>query len=111
MECHMPGDGYVMHRLANGMVIVAEPIPSVRAAAFQFLLPAGAVSDPPAYEGAATVLEALCYRGAGNRDTRSLSDALDSLGVQRGGGAELETASFGGALLADNLDNALAIYA
>src|SRR5438270_3725329 len=107
----MPGDGYTTHRLANGMVVVAESIPSVRAAAFQFLLPAGAVSDPPEYQGAATVLEGLCYRGAGGRDTRALSDALDALGVQRGGGAELETTSFGGALLADNLDDALEIYA
>ena len=45
------------------------------------LLPAGAVSDPPEYQGAATVLEGLCYRGAGGRDTRALSDALDALGV------------------------------
>ena len=28
-----------------------------------------------------------------------LSDALDALGIQRGGGADLETTSFGGAML------------
>jgi predicted Zn-dependent peptidase len=107
----VPGDTYTSYRMHNGMVVVAEAIPSVRSAAFVFLLPAGAVTDPSEMLGAATVLEGFCYRGAGDLDTRGLSDALDSLGMQRGGGAELETVSFGGALLADNLEAALALYA
>ncbi len=107
----MRGDVYTSFRLPNGMVVVAECIPSVRSAAFVFLVPAGAATDPPDALGAATVLEGLCYRGAGDRDSHELSDALDSLGIQRGGGPELENTSFGGALLADDLDAALALYA
>src|SRR5438105_81533 len=84
------------HLLPNGLTLVAEQIPGVRSAAFLILLPAGAVTDPIGQEGLATVLEGMVYRGAGERDTRALSDALDALGVQRSGGAELETASFGG---------------
>jgi predicted Zn-dependent peptidase len=95
----------------NGMVVVAESVPSVRSAAFQFLVPAGAASDPPEMLGAANVLEGFCYRGAGERDTRALSEALDSLGIQRSGGAELENASFGASLLADDLLHALELYA
>jgi predicted Zn-dependent peptidase len=75
------------------------------------LLPAGAVTDPIGQEGMATLLEGLAYRGAGARDARALSDALDTLGVQRGGGAELEHSSFGGTMLADDLESALALYA
>lgn len=102
---------YYSLQLSNGLKVVAEHLPEVRSAAFQFLVPAGAVTDQDGREGAASVLEGLCYRGAGPRDSRELSDALDNLGMQRGGGAELECASFGGALLADDLHRALEIYA
>lgn len=98
-------------QLPNGLTVVAEHLPAVRSASFQFLVPAGAVTDPEGREGAAGVLEGLAYRGAGERDSRQLSDALDALGIQRGGGAELEHSSFGGALLADDLHRALGLYA
>jgi predicted Zn-dependent peptidase len=98
-------------QLPNGLTVVAEQLPAVRSAAFQFIIPAGAVTDPEGKEGAATVLEGLSYRGAGERTSRQLSDALDGLGVQRGGGAELEYSTFGGAMLADDLHRALEIYA
>ncbi len=97
--------------LANGLTVVAEHLPAVRSAAFQFIVPAGAVTDPDGQEGAATVLEGLSYRGAGDRDARTLSNALDALGMHRGGGAELEYSTFGGALLADDLERALELYA
>lgn len=71
---------YTYH-LRNGLTLVAEPITGIRSAAFQLLIPAGAVTDPGGQEGASTVLEGLSYRGAGGRDTRALSDALDSLGL------------------------------
>jgi len=98
-------------QLPNGLTVVAEHLPAVRSAAFQFIVPAGAITDPEGYEGSATVLEGLSYRGAADRDSRQLSDALDALGIQRGGGAELEYVTFGGALLADDLHRALEIYA
>jgi predicted Zn-dependent peptidase len=101
---------YTYH-LPNGLTLVAEPISGIRSAAFQFLIPAGAATDPEGREGASTVLEGLSYRGAGGKDTRALSDALDGLGLQRSGGAEVEYASFGGALLADDLIRALELYA
>lgn len=106
----MQGTHYTL-QLPNGLTVVAEHLPAVRSAAFQFLIPAGAVTDPDGLEGTATVLEGLCYRGAGSRDSRQLSDALDGLGIQRGGGAELEYASFGGAMLADDLHRGLELYA
>lgn len=99
------------HRFPNGLTLVAEPLDLVRSAAFQFLVPAGAVLDAPGFEGTAYLLEGLSYRGAGSRNSREFSDALDGLGIHRGGGAELECLSFGGALLADDLLRALELYA
>src|SRR3569833_2647386 len=105
----LPGTYYSI-QLPNGLTVVAEHLPEVRSAAFQFLVPAGAISDPEDAQGTATVLEGLCYRGAGSRNSRELSDALAALGMQRGGGAELEYSTFGGALLADYLHRSLEIY-
>jgi len=109
----MPEDRSTLysHGLANGMTLVAERIPGLRSAAFYLSLPVGSVNDPAGMEGAATVLERYVYRGAGERDARSLSDTLDALGVQRAGGAEVELTGFGGACLGDDLHAALAVYA
>lgn len=97
--------------LPNGLTLVAEPISSVRSAAFHLILPGGAATDPEGLEGSATVLEGYCYRGANGRDARALTDALEDLGAHRSGGAELEAISFGCALLADDLYRALELYA
>lgn len=105
----MPETDYSI-KLPNGLMVVAEHNPAVRSAAFQIIVPSGAITDPEEHQGAATVLEGLTYRGAGSRDARGLSDALDSLGVQRGGSAELEYTTFSAALLADDLHKALEIY-
>ncbi len=71
------------HTFANGFTLVAERMDHVRSAAFYFLVPAGCIHDPPQQRGIASVLAELITRGAGPRDSRELSTALDSLGGQR----------------------------
>jgi len=95
----------------NGLTLVSEAIPDVRSVAFQIQVPAGAVNEPADLAGITAVLENSCYRGTPSKSARELSDALDDLGVQRGGGADLEGTYFGGALLSDDLYQALEIYA
>ena len=101
----------LIHRLSNGLTVVGEPMPSRQAAAFTFLLPAGSATEPPGKEGLTGVLESASYRGAGNYDARELSDALDGLGLSRGGGAGTEFTTFGGATLGLYLADALELYA
>lgn len=100
-----------IHRLSNGLTIVGEPMPSKQAAAFNFLIPAGSATEPLGKEGLTGVIEGASTRGAGNYNARELSDALDSLGLSRGGGAGTEFTTFGGATLGLYLADALAIYA
>jgi len=102
--------GVRTHKLSNGLTIVGEAMQK-RAAAWTFLIPAGAATETAGQEGASGVLEGLSYRGAGARDSRQLSDALDDLGIDRGGGAETEYTTFGGATLGDYLPQALELYA
>src|SRR5262249_46808687 len=100
----------MVHPLANGMTLVAERIPGVRSAAMALMVPAGAAGDPEGGSGSATVVSDWVLRGAGERDSRQLTDALDSLGVQRGSGAETIFLRFSASMLAKNLPAALRLY-
>lgn len=84
---------------------------SKQAVAWNLMLPAGSATEPVGKDGISSVLEGLCYRGAGARNSRELSDALDDLGIERGGNADVESTSFGGATLGLYLSDALALYA
>ncbi len=103
------------HTYANGLVLLAEPMPSVQSAAFTLLLPAGAAYenadglDPKG--GAATMAAEWITRGAGPRDSRELLTALDNLGVSHAESAQTLHTSLAGATLKRNLEPALEILA
>jgi predicted Zn-dependent peptidase len=98
------------HKLANGMVILGEPMKSVESAAFVFLLPAGAANLPEGCCGAANVITDWIFRGAGERDNRQLGDALDGLGLHRSAGVNTAHIAIGAALESSNLSKALELY-
>ena len=106
----MPQDIYT-HQLPNGMTLLADKMPHVRSVAFSFLVPAGAAYDPAGRFGLATLTTDLLTRGAGDRDNRQLSDALDNLGVDRGESAGTMNVQLSGATISRNLLPTLAIYA
>lgn len=99
------------HTLANGLTLLAERMEHVRSAALNFLVPAGCAYDPPNHLGVASVLSDLITRGAGERDSRELSLALDNLGLDRDESVGSMHMRFWGATLARNLPAALEIYA
>jgi predicted Zn-dependent peptidase len=99
------------HTFSNGLTLLAERMEHVRSAALNFLVPAGCVYDPPDHAGIASVLSDLITRGAGSRDSRELSLALDNLGLDRDESVGSMHMRFWGATLARNLPAALDIYA
>jgi predicted Zn-dependent peptidase len=99
------------HRYSNGLVLVAEPMPSLESAAFTALVPAGGVYDLREREGLSALTCEMALRGAGTRDSRKFIEDLENLGVQRGESVSTMHTSFGGATLAKNLPAALALYA
>ena len=99
------------HTFANGLTLLAERMEHVRSATLNFLVPAGCVYDPPDQLGIAAVLADLITRGAGERDSRDLTLALDNLGVDRSESVGLMHTRFWGATVARNLPAALDIYA
>ena len=99
------------HEFPNGLVLVAETMPSVQSAAFSLLLPAGAAYEPADGGGAATMLAEWISRGAGDRDSHELLSALDNLGVSHGESAQTLHTSIAAATLGRNLIPALEIFA
>src|SRR5947209_1527086 len=95
------------HTLSNGLVLLAERMEHVRSAALNFLVPAGCVYDPPRQAGIGSVLADMITRGAGERDSRELTLALDNLGLDRDESVGSLHMRFWGATLSRNLPAAL----
>jgi predicted Zn-dependent peptidase len=105
------GERYFQHTFANGLTLLAEQMPAVQSGAMTFLVPAGASTDPVDRSGSATVLSDLILRGAGSRDSRALTDYLDSLGLQRSSTVGVHHTRLGCAALADKVMQGLEVYA
>src|SRR3954469_18046793 len=86
-------------------------MPGMQSAAMTLLLPAGSATDPVDRLGSATVLSDLVLRGAGSRDSRQLTDYLDSLGLQRSSSVGVHHTRFGAAALAPRVEEGLAVFA
>ncbi|MCA9175755.1 MAG: insulinase family protein [Planctomycetales bacterium] len=97
--------------LDNGMVLVGERMDWVESAAMSALLPSGGRTDPLDRPGLSNLLCDMVQRGAGSRDTRQLLNDLENLGVSYGGQVSNAHMSFGAAMLADRLFEALPIFA
>jgi predicted Zn-dependent peptidase len=107
----LSSDRYFQHTFTNGLTLLAEKMPGMQSAAMTLLLPAGSATDPVDRSGAATVLSDLVLRGAGERDSRRLTDALDRLGLQRSNSVGVHHSRFGCAALAQNVMASLPLYA
>jgi predicted Zn-dependent peptidase len=105
------GQQVYQHTLRNGLVLLAERMEHVRSAALNFLVPSGCAYDPPGRFGIASVLAELITRGAGPRNSRALSLALDGLGVDRDESVGAINIRFWGSTLARNVAAALDLYA
>ena len=83
----------------------------MQSAAMTLLLPAGSATDPVDRLGSATVLSDLVLRGAGDRDSRQLTDYLDSLGLQRSSSVGVHHTRFGVSGISEKVIEGLPTYA
>jgi predicted Zn-dependent peptidase len=100
-----------MEKLDNGLVLLGEEMPNVASAAMSIILPGGSASDPQGLAGAASVAVEWMMRGAGDRDTRAVDEALDTLGAQHHESAQREFTHLASAQLGRNLTDVMAIFA
>ena len=99
------------HALNNGMVILGEPMEQVGSVAIGFRLPSGAALLGDGCCGAGVVITDWIFRGAGDRNSRELIDALDGLGLHRSSSVTSSHISLGAALEASNSAQAIELYA
>jgi predicted Zn-dependent peptidase len=99
------------HILENGMVVLGEPMDAVESVAFDFMLPAGASQLPDGCCGAGSVIADWIFKGAGDKDSKGLGDALDGLGLHRVSSVGSSHITIGAVLEAGNLAEAIELYA
>jgi len=99
------------HVYDNGLVLLAEPMPWLESAAWAIFLPAGCCCDPPSRLGLSSLTTEMVQRGCGPRDSRQFLEALERLGVEHNSSVTAAHSSFSGATVAENLCDALALYA
>lgn len=97
--------------LANGLRIVFESQPWLETLSLTLLIPFGSATDPQGAEGSANALHNWLQRGAGGLGSRELSEALDDLGVIRGGSSGREASTLSAAFLAVDAEMALPLVA
>jgi predicted Zn-dependent peptidase len=93
--------------LANGLTVIVEPIAGVESVAYELVIPGGIVTDDPKYQGSSLLLAELSARGAGEFDSRALSDAFDRRGIRHSENGGHDRFVYRGALLCDHLAEAL----
>lgn len=99
------------HQLPNGLTLLAEPMDYVRSVTCCFMVPVGAASDPADSSGMAGVLSDMLVRGAGQRDSRELSQAFDNLGVDRGESVDTLNMWLTGSTLSRNATSSIDLFA
>jgi predicted Zn-dependent peptidase len=95
------------HQFSNGLWLVAEPMPAAASLAMTLLTPAGTAAESSGRQGVAAVLGEMLFRGAGDRDARAHSDALDQLGVQRSVDVQRQHMTLSATMLGPRLGEAL----
>lgn len=98
-------------RLDNGLSIIIEEMPHVQSAAYDLLIPGGIVSDAEGLVGNSLIAAELTGRGAAGLSSRQISDAFESLGARHSVSCGHERYVYHGALLAQHLDECLALVA
>jgi predicted Zn-dependent peptidase len=106
----LPRSDFV-HPLANGLTLVAEPMPWLKSAAFTLLLPAGTYREPLGMEGLCAMTLEMVQRGAADRSSRQVIEALDQMGIERSCSASTFHSSFSATMVADKLIPTLSLYA
>lgn len=94
-------------RLSNGLSVIIEEIGHVESAAYDLLVPGGLVCDPDTLVGSSLIYSELVGRGAGNLNSRALSEAFDGSGIRHAEWVGMDRFGFSGSLIASKLPQAL----
>lgn len=110
-ELEVPAEIVHVHTLANGLVILAQPMHWLRTAAFSLAVHAGVQAEPHDRGGLAGLMCEMIQRGAGPYSSRDVVELQDNLGLDHSAGVSSTLASYGATMPAEALKDALSLYA
>jgi predicted Zn-dependent peptidase len=93
-----------LHRLANGFTIVADPMDGVGTMAVSLHVDCGARHEDARTNGLAHLFEHMVFKGAGGRNARQISEAVENVGGYLNAFTSRDQTAFQARLLAENLD-------
>lgn len=93
-----------IHRLANGFTIAAEPMDGVETIAVGLHVDCGARHEEARANGLAHLFEHMVFKGAGGRNAREISEAVENVGGYLNAFTSRDQTAFQARLLAENLD-------
>jgi predicted Zn-dependent peptidase len=102
---------YFYHTFPNGLQVVGQRMPSLSSVTFGVQFGAGTKDEPTAQYGLAHLMESMMFQGTKSRTVRQLTEAFETLGARKGGGASTETSTYWCQLVARQLDPALDLLA
>jgi len=91
----------------NGLTLILEPMQNLESVAYELQIPGGVVLDREDRVGASIILSELSSRGAGDLNSRALSDAFEERGIRHAESTGNDRFSYRGVLLSDFLGEAL----
>lgn len=97
--------------LPNGLTLLGEPLMEFQSAAFAITTGAGSVWDPAGKYGMTAFVCEMMLRGAGKRSNRQFLEAIDRIGIDRTESLTASNLEFRAAMLKENLEDALELYA
>ncbi len=102
-------DNYFYHRLANGIEILGQSMPSLSSITFGLQFDAAVVNEPEEKTGLAHLFEYMLFQGTKEKDARALNEAFESLGARKGASTGLETAQVMAQIVHTKFDATLAL--
>lgn len=96
--------GPQIHRLANGFTIAAEPMAGVETIAIGLHVDCGARHEEARVNGLAHLFEHMVFKGAGGRNARAISEAVENVGGYLNAYTSRDQTAFQARLLSENLD-------
>jgi predicted Zn-dependent peptidase len=100
-----------VHRLANGVRVVCDPIPGLQTVALSVVAGRGARSEDEARSGWSHLLEHMVFKGAGGRSARDIVEAVEGEGGHINAATGYERTSFQVRALEGGLDLGSAVVA
>src|SRR5579872_5292993 len=104
-------DPFYYHRLANGLEIVGQRMPSLGSTVFGIQFDAGAMNEDDAQLGLCQILDDMMFQGTPTRNARQINDAIELVGARRSSGSGYENARYSMQVVQTRLDQGLDLLA